>query len=159
MWLLFELEAIFSVLLAQPVVLGKAPVTLPLLSREDQALNRRISEAARSPAQNVVLVLKGIEAQSRPEVSWEVHVEPAGAIPDAQGPHLVGVFSLFNSGRDPGEFLFVVDNAIAAAGKKDLQVRFVPISGVVVDGKPLPTEVRANVTIGAISLALESAPR
>lgn len=158
MWLLFELQVIFSVLLAQPVMLGKEPVALALVSREDKTLGKRLYEAARSPVQNVVLVLKGVEAESPPEVSWEVHVEPIGATPDAQGPYLVGVFSLFDRGREPAEFLFVLDNAIAAAGKSGLQVRFVPISAVVVEGKPQPAEVRGNVTIREISLGLEAGP-
>ena len=105
----------------------------------------------------MVLVLKGVEAESPPQVSWEVHVEPAGATPGAQGTYLVGVFSLFDREREPAEFLFVLDNAIAAAGKKGLQVRFVPISGVVVEGQPQPAEVRSQVTIGEISLGLEDA--
>jgi hypothetical protein len=164
-WLLFELEVISTLLLAQPVVLSKEPLTLPLVSREDKTLSKRLFEVARSPAQNVVLVLKRVEAEARPEVSWEVYVEPAGTTLDAQGPYLVGVFSLFDRGimsegqqnREPAEFLFVLDNAIAAAGKRDLQVRFVPTSGVVVEGQPQTAEVRSNVTIGEISLAIEAA--
>ena len=133
-------------------------LTLPLVSREDKTLSKRIFEAARSPAQNVVLVLKGVEAKARPEGSWEVHVEPAGVTLDAEGPYLVGVVSLFDRGREPAEFLFVLDNAIVAAGKADLQLRFVPTSGVVVEGKPQAAEVRTSVTIGEISLAIEAAP-
>ena len=58
MWLLVELELISTLLLAHPVVLGKEPVTLPLVSREDKALSKRLFDVARSPTQNVVLVLK-----------------------------------------------------------------------------------------------------
>ena len=84
---------------------------------------------------------------------------------DARGPYLVGVVALFDQGIkaegqqnvEPAEFMFVLDNALAAAGKRDLQVRFVPTSGVVVDGRPQAAEVRANVTIGEISLAIEAA--
>ena len=157
MELFFELVVISTLLPAQPVALGKEPVTLPLVSREEQTLGKRLFDAARSPAQNVVLVLKGVEAESPPQVSWEVHVEPAGATPGAQGTYLVGVFSLFDREREPAEFLFVLDNAIAAAGKKGLQVRFVPISGVVVEGQPQPAQVHSQVTIGEISLGLEDA--
>ena len=164
MWLLFELEVIFT-LLTQPVVLGKEPVTLPLVSRENVTLHKRLFEAARSPTQNAVLVLKGVEAQARPEASWEVYVEPADAKPDARDTYLVGVISLFDrgiksestQGREPAEFLFALDNAIAAAGKGDLRLRFVPTSAVVVDGRPQTVVVRSNVTIGAISLGLETA--
>jgi hypothetical protein len=163
-WLLIELELISTLLLAQPVVLGKEPLTLPLVSREDKTLSNRLFEAVRSRAHNVVLVLKGVEAEARPEVSWEVYVEPAGTKLDAQGPYLVGVLSLFDRGimserqhnREPAEFMFVLDNAIAAAGKRDLQVRFVPTSGVVVEGQPQTAEIRSNVTIGEINLAIEA---
>ena len=165
MWLLFELELISTLLLAQPVVLSKEPLTLPLVSREDKTLSKRLFEVARSPTQNAVLVLRGVEAEARPEASWEVYVEPAGTTSDAQGPYLVGVVSLFDRGimsegqqnREPAEFLFVLDNAIVAAGKRDLQVRFVPTSGVVVNGQPQTAKVRSNVTIGEISLAIEAA--
>jgi hypothetical protein len=164
-WLLIELEVICTLLLAQPVVLSKEPLTLPLVSREEKTLSNRLFEVARSPAHNVILVLKGVETEARPGVSWEVYVEPVGTTQDAQSPYLVGVFSLFDRGimsegqqnREPAEFLFVLDKAISAAGKRDLQVRFVPTSGVVVEGQPQTAEVRSNVTIGDISLAIEAA--
>jgi hypothetical protein len=167
MWVLLGLEVISTLLLAQPVVLSNEPLTLPLVSSEDKTLRNHLFEAARSPTQNVVLLLKGVKADAPPEVSWEVYVEPLGSTLDAQGPYLVGVFSLFDRGirsegqqnREAAEFLFVLDNAIAAAGKKALQVRFVPTSGVVVDGQPQTAEVRSNVTIGEISLAIEPAPQ
>jgi hypothetical protein len=156
-WLIFELQVIFTLLLTQPAVLGKEPVTIPLVSRDDKALRERLHEAARSPTQNVVLALKDVAAKVSPEGSWEVYVEPAGAMPDAQGPYLVGVVSLFDRGNEPADFVFVLDNAMTAAGKKDLQVRFVPTSGVVIEGRPQTAEVRSTVTIGEISLGLEAA--
>jgi hypothetical protein len=164
-WLLFELELIFSLLLAQPVVLSKEPLTVPLVSREHKTLSKRLFEAAHSPSQNVVLVLKRVEAETRPEATWEVYVEPAGATPAAEGPYLVGVMTLFDlgiksegqQGREPAEFLFALDKAIATAGKTALQVRFVPTSGVVVEGRPQKADVRSHVTIGEIGLAIETA--
>jgi len=156
MWLVAALELIRLLAPSEPVVLSKEPVTIPLVSH-DKALSKRLLDIARSPDRNVVLVLKGVEAEARPEASWEVYVEP--------GSHLVGVVALFDRGirtegpqtREPAEFLFVLDEAIGAAGKTDLQVRFVPTSGVVVDGQPQAVEVRSNVTIGEISLATEAA--
>ena len=68
-----------------------------------------------------------------------------------------GIMSEGQQNREPAEFLFVLDNAIVAAGKRDLQLRFVPTSGVVVEGQPQTAEVRSNVTIGEISLAIEAA--
>ena len=163
MWLLFGLEVISTLLLARPVVLSVEPLTIPLVSCENKTLCERLFEAARSPTQNVVLVLKGVEAKARPEVFWEVYVEPPDATTDTQGPYLVGVVSLFDRGipfeeqqsREPAEFLFVLDNAITAVGRRDLQLRFVSTSGVVVEGQPQIAKVRSKVTIGEISLAIE----
>jgi hypothetical protein len=156
-WLLFELEVICSLLLAQPATLGGEPLTLPLVSFENTAHAERILDAVRSPSRNVVLVLKDVAAPTHPGISWEVHVEPAGATPDAAGSTLVGVVSLFDGAPGPAEFFFVLDGAIAATGKKDLQIRFVPISGVVVGGRPQTAEARATATIGQISLGIETA--
>ena len=156
MWLIFQLQLLFTLSPAQPVVLGQDPVTLPLVSLKDKAHSKQMFEAAASPDQNVVLVLKGVTAESQPGVSWEVHVEPAGAKPSAQGPCLVGMISLFDHGNEPAEFVLALDNAIAAAGRTDLQLRFVPTSGVEVEGKPQAAEVRSRVTIGQINVAIES---
>lgn len=155
MWLLFELEVIW--LLAQPAQLGGGPVTIPLAALDDEQVAHRVFEAARSPAQNVVLILKGVKTQAAPGASWEVHVEPTGAKPDDQARNLVGVISLYDP--SPGQFFFVIDPVINAAGEKNLQVRFVPTSGLVVDGKPQPAELRSRVIIGEIALAIETAPR
>ncbi len=163
MWLLIELELISTLALAQPVVLGDETLTLALVSREDRELCRRLKDAARSPAKNVVLLLKGVAADAPPQASWEVHVGRAGAKHDAEGASLVGVVALFGegvrsegSGR-PAEFVFVLDRAIAAAGAMGLEVTFAPIAAVDVDGKAAPAAVRSTVTIGEISLAIDAA--
>jgi hypothetical protein len=162
-WLSFELEVICSLLLAQPATLGGKPLTLPLVSFETQRQTQRqthrerILDAARSPSLNVVLVLKDVTAATHPGISWEVHVEPVGAKPDAAGSSLVGVVSLFEGAPAPAEFFFVLDGVIAATGKKNLQVRFVPMSGVVVGGRPQAVDVRSTATIGQISVGIETA--
>ncbi len=166
-WLLLDLALVATIFLARPLVLGKEPVTLPLVTMEDRSLRQRLVDVARSPSQNVVLVLNGVEANSRPEASWEVHVEPVGVTPDARDSFLVGVVSLFDRGirsaagqeRDPAQFLFALDTAIATAGERALQVRFVPISGVVDRGGPQAANVRANVTIREVNLAVETVSR
>jgi hypothetical protein len=156
-WHLLQLELVFAVLLTQPVVLGKGPAIVPMLTAEGSELPNRVLDAARAPAENVLLVLKGVEAEVRPEVSWEVYVEPAGTRVGEQGTSLVGVVSLFGQERDSAEFVFAIDKAIVAAGEKDLQVRFVPTSGVVIEGAPQAITVRSTITIGEISLAIETA--
>lgn len=156
-WHLLQLELVFAVLLTQPVVLGKGPAIVPILTAEGSKLPDRVLEAARAPAENVLLVLKGVEAKAPPEVSWEVYVEPTGTPGGAQGTSLVGVVSLFDRERESAGFVFAIDKAVAAAGEKSLQVRFVPTSAVVVEGVPQAATVRSTVTIGEISLAIETA--
>lgn len=149
----------------EPVVLGKETLSLPLVSRENRDMNKQLTDIARSPSQNVVLVLSGVEAEVPPGASWEVYVGPAAPRRGAKGPTLVGIVSLFGQGVrsgghkefKPAEFVFPLDRAIAGARSQDLQVTFVPTSGVVVDGRPQPPEIRANVTIGSISLAVQTA--
>lgn len=158
-WLLLQLQLVFALVPTQPVVLGKGPAIVPMLTAEGSKLPSRVLEAARAPAENVLLVLKGVDAQKPPEVSWEVYVEPAGTPVGAQGASLVGVISLFGREREPAEFAFAIDKAIVAAGTKGLQVRFVPTSGVVVDGEPQAATVRSIATVSEISLAIETANR
>jgi hypothetical protein len=157
LWHLLQLELVFALLLQQPVVLGKGPAIVPMLTAAGSKLPNRVLEAARAPAENVLLVLKGIEAKARPEVSWEVYVEPAGTPVGEQATSLVGVVSLFGQERGSAEFVFAIDKALVAAGGKGLQVRFVPTSGVVIEGAPQAATVRSPVTIGEISLAIETA--
>jgi hypothetical protein len=155
-WHLLQLELVFALLLQQPVVLGKGPAVVPVLTAEGSKLPNRVLEAARTPAENVLLVLKRVEADVRPEASWEVYVEPAGTPVGEQGSSLVGVVSLFGRERESAEFVFAIDKALVGAGKQGLQVRFVPTSGVVVDGAPQAATVRSTVRIGEISLAIET---
>jgi len=157
MWLLFQLELIVTLSLSQPVVLGPEPVTLPLVSLGDRVNGRRLFDAAKSPDENVVLVLKDVRVDAPPGVSWEVHVEAAGNKENANGPHLVGLISAYAAEAKPAEFDLVLDDAIVAAGRRDLQLRFVPVSGVEVDGEPQPAELRSSMTIGEISLGIETA--
>jgi hypothetical protein len=156
-WHLLQLGLVFAVLPKQPVVLGKGPTIVPMLTSEGSKLPNRVLEAARAPAENVLLVLKGVEAEVLPEVSWEVYVEPVGTRVGEQGTPLVGVVSLYGRERESAEFVFAIDKAIVAAGEKRLQVRFVPTSGVVIEGAPQAATVRSTVTVGEISLAIETA--
>lgn len=156
---LLQLELVFTLLLAQPVVLGQEPTIVPMVPLEGSKTRNRVLEAARAPTQNVLLVLKGLKADVRPEVSWEVHVEPAGVSVGARGTSLVGVVSLFGREHESADFVFAIDNAITAAGDKGVQLRFVPTSGVVVEGAPQAAKVRSTVTIGEVSLAIETANR
>ena len=105
---------------------------------------------------NLVLVLKNVTVDAPPGVSWEVHVEPVGGEGDPRDPHLVGLISAYLPEDKPAQFDLVLDEAIKSAGRRDLQLRFVPVSGVEVDGQPHPAEFRSSMSIGEI-LAIESA--
>ncbi len=147
-----------------PVTLGRSPVSLPLAPPEDRALAPRLSGLAQSAAETAVLVLSGVEADAPPGASWEVYVGPKSGQRGAQSPYLVGVFSLFGQGikteghsHDPAEFAFPIDRAVAAAGAENLEVTFVPTSAVVVRGRAQPAQVRSNVTVGKVSLGVDSA--
>ena len=125
----------------------------------------RLAEVARAPGQTAVLQVKGVEANTDPGAAWEVYVGPAGLRPEPGSPFFVGVLGLFGGGirtrKDhyhPGEFAFPINRAIRNAGDaSNLQVTFVPVSGVEVDGRALPPQVRADVTVAEISIVVDVA--
>jgi len=151
----------------KPFPLSKVPVNVLLYGEgaDSKMMAGRLLEVARAPAQTAVLQVKGVEANADPGVAWEVYVGPGGLKPDPAGPHFVGVLGLFGAGiktrRDhyhPAEFVYPIDKAISASGDPSrLQVVFVPISGVEVQGRPLPPQVRAEVTVAEISIAIDVA--
>ncbi|HEU0135148.1 MAG TPA: tyrosinase family protein, partial [Allosphingosinicella sp.] len=117
------------------LVLGATPVRTPLVPREARDGGRRIAEIARSGRQTVALRIGGVEAEAQPGISWEVHVGPRGSAPDSKS--LVGVFGLFGAGlRDrkehfhPAEFIFPIGKAIRGLDPANLEVTFVPVSGL-----------------------------
>ncbi len=149
----------------KPFILSRQPVSIPLSDAADKSLGKRLSEIARAPAQNALLQIKGIEAETQPGVSWEVYVGPPGMKPSPDSPYFVGIVALFSAGLKtrrthdhPAEFAFAIDKAIVAArDASNLQVMFVPASGVVVKGRAQPAEVRADVTVGEISVVVDVA--
>ena len=56
----------------------------------------------------------------------------------------------------PADFAFPINRAIRNAGDaSNLQVTFVPISGVEVDGRALPAQVRADLTVAEINIVVD----
>lgn len=152
-------DVIFPIKLLQPLVLGKEVRTVPLLGREDRTVGARLAEIAKSPSESVLLQFKDVTADRQPGASWEVYVGlPANAKPDAQSPHFVGNVALFGDGikgegHHPAEFIFPLDRALSARSDvSGLQVTLVPSSGVAVNGRPTPAEVRAPVRVGQVNL-------
>ncbi len=151
----------------KPFPLSKVPVSIPLYTEaaDSRAMGARLVEIARAPGQTAILQVKGVEADTDPGAVWEVYVGPPGLKPDARSPYFVGVLGLFGAGirtrrehYHPAEFVFPIDKAISAAGDAGrLQVTFVPVSGVEVQGRALPAQLRADVRVAEISIAVDVA--
>ncbi len=129
---------------------------------ENRALGERLALAAKTQEETLILQFTAIEADRNPGAAWEVYVGlPAGAKPDAESPNFVGNVALFGDGikgegHHPAQFTFALNRALrASADPSALQVTFVPTSGIVVDGRPVPAEVRAPVRIGEVNILVE----
>ncbi len=161
-WVLPEL--IRNIRLERPLVLDKDIRVLPLMALEERELTRRIVSLAKSGTDTVILQLKNVEADAQPGAMWQVYVGlPPNAKYDARSPYFVGNVAMFGDGvkgegHHPAEFTFPLNRAIRAlSARSSLQVTFVPSSGVVVDGRPQPAEVKAPVRIGEVNLLLDKA--
>lgn len=147
-------------------ILSRQPVTLPLYDKgvDAKSLGARLTELARSPEQNAVLRLRGVEAKESPGASWQVFLGPPGVKPDSAGPHFIGVVGMFSGGLPraehyhPGEFAFPIDRAVAASSDpSNLQLLFVPISGIEVRGQPVPPQVRTDVSVAEVDIVVDVA--
>ena len=161
-WVLPEL--IKNIRLEKPLVLDKDIRILPLAALEERELTKRIKSLAKSGTDTVILQLKNVEADAQPGVMWEVYVGlPPNAKYDASSPYFVGNVAMFGDGvkgegHHPAEFTFPLNRAIRAlSSRSSLQATFVPSSGVAVDGRPQPAEVKAPVRIGEVNLLLDKA--
>jgi hypothetical protein len=149
-----------------PIKIGPDPVEIPLdLRRIEAQLSPRILE---SRSQNLILEMDGIEADKQPEISWEVYIGlPQGAKPDPEGPHFVGIISLFGAGIrsgdghhkfTPARAAFPLSRALRAAGRnlkpEAVMLTIVP-SSLLIKGKLVPMKPAANVTIVNLSISAE----
>jgi hypothetical protein len=148
----------------KPFWLTRQPLTFPLYGDgiDSKALGARLAELARTPGQNAVLRLKGVEAKMQPGASWQVYVGPPGLSPDPRSPYFVGVVGMFAGGLPrpdhyhSGEFVYPIDRAVAASSDPSrLQVLFVPTSGIEVQGRELPAEVRADVSVAEVDIIVD----
>lgn len=150
----------------RPFVLSQRVVSQPLgVVASNKAWRSRISETLRTSGQTAVLKVTGVEAKEHPGASWEVYVGPAGLNPNPASPYFVGIMGLFGAGiqtrRDhyqPAEFAFPINKALwGASDASKLQVIFVPVSGVEVQGRSLPAKVRADLNVAEMSLVVDHA--
>jgi hypothetical protein len=135
-----------------------------LTTPEDRATAERLKAIAESETESVLLQLKCVQSDRPPGAIWEVYVGlPADAKPNAESPYFVGIVALFGDGikseakqHEFAEFVYPLDRAISAAEGSGLQATFVPSSGVVVDGRPQPAEVKSPVRIAEVNLLLDT---
>jgi tyrosinase len=159
------IERISQIPLPQLFQLDSSVRVLPLAAPEDTATRTRLTTLAQSDTDSVVMELNNVQADLDPGVVWEVYVGlPPNEAPDAQSPHFVGCVSLFGDGiRGQGHhpaarFTFPLNRALRAGnGASAFQVRLLPTSGIVVDGRPQPPAVRAPIRIGEANLLLDKA--
>ena len=145
-----------------PLILANSIKSLPLTAPENRETTQLLAGTAQIETKTVLLQLRCVEADRNPGAMWEVYVGlPPNVEPSAEGPYFVGTLALFGDGikgdgHHPAEFTFPLNRAIAASvDKSALTVTFVPSSGVVVNGLPMPAEVKAQVRIGEVNLLLE----
>jgi tyrosinase len=140
------------------IQLRRIPVRIPLPPPPDPEARRRMIQALQSGEQNLAILIRGIEAETQPGISWEVHVGPPRFTPNPRS--LVGIFALFGAGlRDrrhhyrPAEFVFAVENSIRGVDPARLEVVFVPVSGLQESGR---VEPRVPVTVGEVALIVDA---
>lgn len=156
MWTLIVAVQILAVDLPRPLELGQDSSEITLIAAGDADMSRRVSTIATDPAENLVLLLHNVEADEKPEVSWEVYVASSDKMDCDNVPALAGILSLYGA-LPSAEFVFPLDSAVVAGKPVGLKIIFRPISGLEVDGDPVSPTVRTSVRIGAISLESEGA--
>lgn len=142
----------------QRLVLERLPVRIPLVARDS---GRRVREIMRSDERGIALRISGVEADTQPGISWEVHVGPKGFAPSERS--LVGIFALFGAGlRDrrqhfhPAEFVFPIRKAIGGLDPAALEVTFVPVSGFERRGAAEALQARSPIRIGEVAVIVDS---
>lgn len=141
--------------------LGPRPIRIPLIERDARGTGLRLRELARRGEGNLALQIGGIEAETQPGISWEVHVGRKGFTP---GPRsLVGIFALFGAGlRDrkehfhPAEFVFPIGKALEGVDPATLELLFVPVSGMERDTAQSLAQPRSAVTIGEVAIIADA---
>lgn len=140
------------------IQLRRVPIRIPLPPPPDPESRRRLIQSLQSGEQNLAILIRGVEAETQPGISWEVHAGPPRFTPNPRS--LVGMFALFGAGlRDrrhhyrPAEFVFAIENSIRGVDPARLEIVFVPVSGLQDGGR---VEPRAPVTVGEVALVVDA---
>jgi hypothetical protein len=147
--------------LGREIVLERGPVRLPIPPRPPGDAGRRMIEILRTGQQNLALRIRGVEAATAPEISWEVHVGRTGFTPNPRT--LVGIVSLFGGGlRDrpqhfhPADFVFPINRAIRGLDPATLEVLLVPTTGLERDAGAQALRPRSPVRVGDIEIIVDA---
>jgi tyrosinase len=151
----------------KPFALSGRVFSQPLsaAAASNRGLGTRLPEIVRTTGQTAVLRITGVEATADPGAVWEVYVGPAGLKTNPESPYFVGMLGLFGAGIQTrrnhyhaAEFAFSINKAIwAASDASALQVVFVPVSGVEVQGRSQPAQVRADLKVAEMSIVVDVA--
>jgi hypothetical protein len=154
------LQAAVLARLGRPIVLEREPVRIPFPPRPPGDAGRRLIEVLRSPQRNLALQIRDVEADTAPEISWEVHVGRPGFAPNPRT--LVGIISLFGGGlRDrrqhfhPAQFTFPINRAMRGLDPGALEVALVPTTGLERESAQA-VRPRSAVRIGDIALVVDA---
>ena len=144
----------------RPFILREKPIRIRPIPPDPRIAIPRIVEALRGQ-RTLALRLSDVVADIQPEISWEVHVGPAGFAPNPRS--LVGMFGLFGSGlrsrKDhfhPAEFVFPLNKAVAGFEPARLEVLFVPVSGLGGDRGAQRVAPRSPVTVGTVAIIVDA---
>ena len=158
MWPLVIMLQILALAPPQPFELGQDTTQLTLITPGEAGLLRRVSAIVADPAENLLLRLGRVASDEEPGASWEVYVASSDPGDCDNVPALAGILSLYGA-MPEAEFVLPLDLALAAGKPVGIKLLFKPVSGLVVDGEPVPVRVRSTVRIGAISLETEGPGR
>jgi tyrosinase len=156
-----SVSAAILALSRRPFVLERVPVRIPLVPDEAGDAGRRMIESSRTAQRNIAIHLRGIEADTRPGISWEVHVGRTGFTPNPRT--LVGIFSLFGAGLKsrarhfhPAEFVFPISRAIRGLDPATLEVTLVPVSGLERDAGAQSQRPRSPIRIAEVAIIVDA---
>ncbi len=146
-----------------PITLNSDQTSISIDLRE---VGPRLRTFMSGTTDKILLELEDVEAERAPEAVWDVYVGlPENVTLTSESPHFVGSVALFGSGIRsetrhkflPARFIFPLNRALVPSLERNaeqLSVIFVP-QGVLVEGKPLPPDVKSPVRIGRVGLVVE----
>ncbi len=150
-----------------PFEIRREPARLKLdPDRARLARGQRLEDVFPSREHAATLNLTGIEAETQPDVSYDVYLGPPDLRPDPKSRCFVGSFALFSGGirsrqhhYSPADVVFPADRALSTVRDvREMAVVLVPSNGLDPEaGAGNAPEPRAPLTIKEISIGTDQA--